>query len=88
MKKFNDWVKIKEAASVMGGGESPAVTAVKSQANVAVTNAVKTGADPVKAAKDVAAKAMQSGKLPLKDLAKVMPSDEDANPTTKMMKKK
>ena len=83
MKTFKQWLE-----GIIPGQESPAVTAVKSQANVAVTNAVKTGADPVKAAKDIAAKAMSSGKLPLKDLAKVMPSDDDANPTTKMMKKK
>jgi len=84
MQKFKEWVKLKEAMIV---GDSPAVQAVKNQANVAVASAVKTGADPIKAAKDIAVKAMQSGKLQLKDLGKVMPSDQDSKPATKMMKK-
>ena len=82
MKKFTDWVKLKEDF-----GDSPVVRSIKNQANVAVANAVKTGNDPIKAAKDIAVKAMQSGKLPLKDLGKVMPSDQDSKPNTKMMKK-
>jgi hypothetical protein len=40
------------------------------------------------AVQDIAVKAMQSGKLQLKDLGKVMPSDQDSKPATKMMKKK
>jgi peptidoglycan hydrolase-like amidase len=83
MKSFKEYLE-----ALVPTQDSPQVAAIKSQATMAVTNAVKNGQDPVRAAKEIAAKAVQSGKLQIKDLAKVTPSDSDSNPNTKMMKKK
>lgn len=80
--KFRDWVS--EAI------EDPRLAAVAKGVAMAAHMAATTGkGNPVAAAKKAATQAVLSGRAPVKDLAKLVPAEDDATPpgAPKMMRK-